>query len=119
MPVVAEDAMGAKLVSFYPANAGTGIPTHMGMIMLLRPDTGQPLALLDGRLVTQMRTAAVSAAVTKHVAASESRVLSALGQRCSGKGASRSLVAGSGLRTGPRVHRASPGPGEADEGSGP
>jgi thiomorpholine-carboxylate dehydrogenase len=79
MPVVAEDAMGAKLVSFYPANSGTGIPTHMGMIMLLRPDTGQPLAFLDGRLITEMRTAAVSAAVTKHVARPNSSVLALLG----------------------------------------
>jgi ornithine cyclodeaminase/alanine dehydrogenase-like protein (mu-crystallin family) len=71
-------------VSFYPTNAGTDIPTHMGMIMLLRPDTGQPLAFLDGRLITEMRTAAVSAAVTKHVAAPESRGLGASGQRYSG-----------------------------------
>jgi ornithine cyclodeaminase/alanine dehydrogenase-like protein (mu-crystallin family) len=79
MPVVAEDAMGAKLVSFYPGNAGTGIPTHMGMIMLLRPDTGEPLAFLDGRLITEMRTAAVSAAVTKHLARPDSRILALLG----------------------------------------
>jgi thiomorpholine-carboxylate dehydrogenase len=79
MPAVAANAMGAKLVSFYPANAGTGIPTHMGLIMLFRPDTGEPLALLDGRLITEMRTAAVSAAVTKHVAGPESRILALLG----------------------------------------
>ena len=79
MPVVAEDAMGAKLVSFYPGNAGTDIPTHMGMIVLLRPDTGEPLAFLDGRLITEMRTAAVSAAVTRHVARPDSRVLALLG----------------------------------------
>jgi thiomorpholine-carboxylate dehydrogenase len=38
MPAVAEDAMGLKLVSFYPGNAGTGIPTHLAMILLCRPD---------------------------------------------------------------------------------
>jgi ornithine cyclodeaminase/alanine dehydrogenase-like protein (mu-crystallin family) len=43
MPV-ADDAMGAKLVSFYPGNAGTGLPTHLAMILLFRPDTGEPLA---------------------------------------------------------------------------
>ncbi len=79
MPAVAEDAMGAKLVSFYPGNAGTGLPTHLAMIVLLRPDTGEPLAVMDGRLITEMRTAAVSAAVTKHLAGPHSRVLALLG----------------------------------------
>jgi ornithine cyclodeaminase/alanine dehydrogenase-like protein (mu-crystallin family) len=79
MPVVADDAMGAKLISFYPGNAGTGVATHLAMIALFRPDTGEPLAVMDGRLITEMRTAAVSAAVTKHLAAPESRVLALLG----------------------------------------
>jgi thiomorpholine-carboxylate dehydrogenase len=79
MPAVAERAMGAKLVSFYPGNAGTGRPTHMAMILLFRPDTGEPLAVLDGRLITEMRTAAVSAAATRHLAAPDSHVLAILG----------------------------------------
>ena len=78
MPAVTPDAMGLKLVSFYPGNAGTGIPTHLGIILLSRPDTGEPLAVMDGRLITEMRTAAVSAAVTKHLARPESRVLTLL-----------------------------------------
>jgi len=79
MPAVADDAMGAKLVSFYPGNAGTGVATHLAMIVLFRADTGEPLAVMDGRLVTEMRTAAVSAAVTKLVSAPASRVLALLG----------------------------------------
>src|ERR1700736_5538014 len=79
MPAVAEDAMGAKLVCFYPKNAGTQVPTHLEMIMLFEPETGQPLAFLDGRLITEMRTAAVSAAVTKYLAPRSSRVLALLG----------------------------------------
>jgi ornithine cyclodeaminase/alanine dehydrogenase-like protein (mu-crystallin family) len=79
MPAVADDAMGAKLVSFYPGNAGTGVATHLAMILLFRPDTGEPLAVMDGCLITEMRTAAVSAAVTKYLAAPDSRVLALLG----------------------------------------
>ena len=79
MPAVAEDAMGAKLVSFYPGNAGTAVPTHLAMILLFRPDTGEPLATMDGRLITEMRTAAVSAAVVRRLAPAESRVLAILG----------------------------------------
>ena len=79
MPAVAEDGMGAKLVCFFPKNAGTKEPTHLAMIMLFEPATGQPLAFLDGRLITEMRTAAVSAAVTKYLAPENSEVLALLG----------------------------------------
>jgi thiomorpholine-carboxylate dehydrogenase len=79
MPAVAEDAMGLKAVSFYPGNAGTALPTHLAMILLFRPDTGEPLAVMDGRLITEMRTAAVSAAVTKYLASPDGRVLALLG----------------------------------------
>jgi ornithine cyclodeaminase/alanine dehydrogenase-like protein (mu-crystallin family) len=79
MPAVSEQAMGVKLVSFYPGNAGTGVPTHMAMILLFRPDTGEPLAVMDGRLITEMRTAAVSAAAAKRLAQPDSRVLALLG----------------------------------------
>ena len=51
MPAVADEAMGLKLVSFYPGNAGTRVPTHLAMILLFRPDTGEPLAVMDGRLI--------------------------------------------------------------------
>ncbi len=79
MPAVTENGMGAKLVSFFPKNAGSKLPTHLAMIMLFEPETGQPLAFLDGRLITEMRTAATSAAVTKHLAPPNSRVLALLG----------------------------------------
>jgi ornithine cyclodeaminase/alanine dehydrogenase-like protein (mu-crystallin family) len=95
MPAVTAEAMGLKLVSFYPANAGTSVPTHLAMILLFRPDTGEPLAVMDGRLITEMRTAAVSAAVTRRLAASDSRVLALLG---SGVQASAHLEALSRVR---------------------
>jgi thiomorpholine-carboxylate dehydrogenase len=79
MPAVAEDAMGLKLLAFYPGNAGTAIPTHMATILLFRPDTGEPLAVMDGRLITEMRTAAVSAAVSNRLASPNSHVLALLG----------------------------------------
>jgi thiomorpholine-carboxylate dehydrogenase len=79
MPAVSQTAMGVKLVSFYPGNAGTGVPTHLAMILLFRPDTGEPLAVMDGRLITEMRTAAVSAAVVKHLAPGDVRVLALIG----------------------------------------
>lgn len=79
MPAVVGDVMGLKFVSFYPVNAGTDHPTHQATIVLYRTGSGAPLAAMDGRLITEMRTAAVSAAVTKHLAPAQSRVLAILG----------------------------------------
>lgn len=79
MPAVSGDVMGVKFVTFYPINAGADVPTHNATILLYRTDNGQPLAAMDGRLITEMRTAAVSAAVTRYLAPSESRVLALLG----------------------------------------
>lgn len=79
MPAVCGDVMGLKFVSFYPVNAGTESPTHQATIVLYRTGNGQPLAVMDGRLITEMRTAAVSAAITKYLAPPRSRVLAILG----------------------------------------
>jgi ornithine cyclodeaminase/alanine dehydrogenase-like protein (mu-crystallin family) len=62
MPVVSGDVMGMKSVTFYPGNDELGLHTHMAIIELIKRATGEPLALMDGRLITEMRTAAVSAA---------------------------------------------------------
>jgi len=79
MPAVTGGAMGLKAVSFYPGNEGTALPTHMAMIILFRTDTGEPLAAMDGRLITEMRTAAVSAAVTNRLTPPDAQVLALLG----------------------------------------
>lgn len=79
MPAVMADAMGLKLVCFYPGNAGTGTPTHTATVLLFDPARGVPLAVLDGRLITEMRTAAVSAAVTDVLASKGSQVLALIG----------------------------------------
>ena len=79
MPAASADTVGAKLVTFYPSNAARGLPTHLAVILLFAPETGEALALLDGRLITEMRTAAVSAVATKVLAAPDARVLAILG----------------------------------------
>jgi alanine dehydrogenase len=77
MPAYAAGALGAKLVTFYPGNQG--IPTHHALILLFRPDTGAPLVTMDGRLITEMRTAAVSAVATRHLARTDASTLAILG----------------------------------------
>lgn len=79
MPALTPDGLGQKIVTFYPPNAKRGIPTHMATIFLVDPETGAPLAVMDGRLITEMRTAAVSAAATKLLASPDAKALAILG----------------------------------------
>ena len=79
MPARTPDGLGIKLVTFYPKNAERGIPTHMATIFMADPETGAPLAVMDGRLITEMRTAAVSAAATKLLASPDAKILAILG----------------------------------------
>jgi ornithine cyclodeaminase/alanine dehydrogenase-like protein (mu-crystallin family) len=79
MPALTPHGLGLKAVTFYPSNAERGIPTHMATIFLVDPETGTPLAIMDGRLITEMRTAAVSAAATKLLAPPDSKILAVLG----------------------------------------
>lgn len=79
MPAVYGELMGAKLVTFFPGNAAHRKHTHHAMIQLFRSDTGEPLAVMDGRLITEMRTAAVSAVAVEHLAPPDAKVLAILG----------------------------------------
>jgi ornithine cyclodeaminase/alanine dehydrogenase-like protein (mu-crystallin family) len=79
MPAIAGDVMGVKTVTFFPGNAALGLPTHMAVIELLSRATGQPLAVMDGRLITEMRTAAVSAVALDVLAPESVRTLGILG----------------------------------------
>jgi thiomorpholine-carboxylate dehydrogenase len=79
MPAVYGGVMGAKMVAFYPANVALEKHTHMAMIQLFRSDTGEPLAVMDGRLITEMRTAAVSAVAVDRLASPDAGVLGILG----------------------------------------
>ena len=70
-------ALGAKLVTLYPNNKT--LPTHQGVVILFDPETGEPIAMVDGRLITEMRTAAASAVATRLLGRSDSSVLGILG----------------------------------------
>lgn len=76
MPAYA-GALGAKLVTLYPNNREA--PTHHALILLFDPETGAPVAVIDGRLITELRTAAVSAVATRQLARQDARVLAILG----------------------------------------
>ena len=79
MPALTPEGLGLKIVTFYPKNVERGLPTHMATIFLVDPQTGTPLAIMDGRYITEMRTAAASAAATKLLASPDAKVLAILG----------------------------------------
>jgi ornithine cyclodeaminase/alanine dehydrogenase-like protein (mu-crystallin family) len=79
MPVIGGDVMAVKTVTFYPGNDELGLHTHMAIVELLRRATGEPLAVLDGRLITEMRTAAVSAVALDALGSAEVYSLGILG----------------------------------------
>jgi alanine dehydrogenase len=70
-------ALTAKLVTLFPHNVGR--PTHQAAILVFDPETGTPLALMDGTYVTATRTAAGSALATSLLAREDARVLALLG----------------------------------------
>jgi len=81
MPAWLEEgpAMGAKLVTVYHANGRLGLPTHQAVIVLLDAETGALLAVMDGRYITEARTAAVSAVALRRLARKGARTLGILG----------------------------------------
>lgn len=74
-----DEALGLKAVAVYPGNAARHLPTHLATILLLEPATGVLRAVLDGRLITEMRTGALSAAATDRLARRDARVFAMLG----------------------------------------
>ena len=59
-----EATITAKLVGIFPGNAERGMATHQALVAVLDAETGAPLALLDGEVITQARTAAASRLAT-------------------------------------------------------
>lgn len=74
-----EQAVGAKLVTVYHSNHARGLASHQATIILLDHATGELVALLDGRYITEARTAAVSAVSTRHLANKDASCLAILG----------------------------------------
>jgi ornithine cyclodeaminase/alanine dehydrogenase-like protein (mu-crystallin family) len=72
-------ALGAKLITVFPANLESDTPTHQGLVALFDETDGTPLCIMDARQITALRTAAVSALSVRELARPGSRVLAVLG----------------------------------------
>jgi alanine dehydrogenase len=71
--------LGAKLVTVFNENHTRGLPSHLATIVLLDPDTGALIAIMDGRYITESRTAAVSAVSARYLANADARTLAIIG----------------------------------------
>ena len=70
---------GLKWVSGYPSNRALGLPQIAGLMIVNDMETGMPLAVMDCRWITAMRTAAVSAITAKYCAKEGAESLGVVG----------------------------------------
>jgi ornithine cyclodeaminase/alanine dehydrogenase-like protein (mu-crystallin family) len=75
----------AKLVAVFPENHDRGLPSHQALIALFDDETGMPLCVMDGTVVTAVRTGATSAVAARAVAPPEVRTLAILGAGVQGR----------------------------------
>lgn len=71
--------LGVKVVTVFPGNAARALPSVSGTYLLMRGDTGAPLAVIDGQALTLWRTAAASALAASHLARAEARCMLMVG----------------------------------------
>jgi len=79
MPCFGEDTFATKLVTVFPENAREGLPVVDGLVVLNDGKTGETLAVLNGRVLTGIRTGAVGGVSVRHLAAPGSRALGVVG----------------------------------------
>jgi len=81
MPALLENsgALGAKLVTVCNGNAAKGLHSHLATILLLDAETGETLAIMDGRFITEARTAAASAVAARYLARANASSLGIIG----------------------------------------
>jgi ornithine cyclodeaminase len=72
---------GVKVIGDFQGNYEHDLPSELALITLYRPETGAPFAIVDGTLITWMRTGAVTAIGAKYLANPDSRVLGHIGSR--------------------------------------
>jgi len=72
---------GVKVIGDFQTNYKYGLPSELALITLYRPETGAPFAIVDGTLITWMRTGAVTAIGAKYLACERPRVLGHIGSR--------------------------------------
>jgi alanine dehydrogenase len=93
MPARGGELALLKWVTSFPGNPAHGLPTVSGVVCLSDARTGVPLAILDARAVTALRTGAVAAVAARALARSDARTVGVVGCGLHGAWAARCLAA--------------------------
>jgi alanine dehydrogenase len=87
----AQRVLAAKLVLVFAGNTSRGLDTHQAVVALFDPETGVPLAFIEGASITALRTAAGSALATRLLAREDARVLAIIGTGVQARSHARAL----------------------------
>jgi alanine dehydrogenase len=85
-------ALTAKLVTLFPSNERSSLPTHQAVIVAFDPDSGEPRALLDGTAITAVRTGAASALSVRLLARPDAQRLALLGSGVQARSHARAIA---------------------------
>ncbi|HLZ22303.1 MAG TPA: ornithine cyclodeaminase family protein [Ktedonobacterales bacterium] len=92
MPAYQQDReVTVKLVTVFHGNEQLGLPTHQALMCVFDPETGAPLAVMDGTSITALRTAGAAALSTRLLARADARVLAIVGAGVQGRAHLRML----------------------------
>jgi ornithine cyclodeaminase len=78
-------ALAVKVVSLFPANPARGLPYIQAAVLVLDPETGRALALLEGSSLTAIRTGAAGGAAVDLLARKDSTVAAIFGAGAQGR----------------------------------
>ena len=76
-----QNVSGIKVVGDFVENYRLGLPSELALVTLYDPDTGSPISIVDGTMITSARTGAMTALGAKHLARPDSKVLGHVGAR--------------------------------------
>lgn len=88
------DYFGAKVLTQFKGNLGTGWPSHMGYVQICESVHGSTVGMVDADSITAIRTGAVSGLATDLLARKDCKTLAVIGLRCAGQGPSGSHAGG-------------------------
>ena len=82
MPAALPGCAGMKWVNAHPQNPPRNLPSIMAIIIYNDPETGYPLAIMDGTKITAYRTGAAAAIASKYLARRDSHTMGIIGAGC-------------------------------------
>ena len=78
-------ALGAKVVSVFPANPARGLPTITAVVLIQDPATGAPLGLIEGASLTALRTGAAGGLAAQLLSRQEAQICALFGAGIQGR----------------------------------